>query len=134
MLHGIGKSTKTLLGYILRNIVEHTISCVKALDVENPKTKTFWDLAYKDSIIYLAELLRNYPELSIYVINYKVGDKFEFPSKYPDALPPWKGDETFLQFFLKYVCYFTHFTQVFFLQCLTQNKETPIIIEVNGEL
>ena len=106
------------------------------VEIPNKKSNEFFKCVdagvNKAELECLEELMRRYPEISLYVLNYKVGNKFEMPSK-PGILPKWRGDETFLQVYVKYILYFAHLREGDFLASWIINTQNPLFIEVNGE-
>ena len=82
----------------------------------------------------LSVLLRNYPEMSILVLSYKLRTEVTIPETCSKFLPALSQNETFLTFFLKYACSLYNFSMSSFLEVLIQKSQTPIMVEFHNEL
>ena len=84
-------------------------------------------------IACLAFTMKEYPELSVFVVSYELEDEYNFPKDYAEVIPKWSSSGTFLSFFLKYVYYFFPAAGIFFPGNLISKEQVPIFIEYDGE-
>jgi len=86
-----------------------------------------------NTISCLSVLLRNYPELSVFVMNYEPGEKIILSQNIPDLTPNLNNKETFLTFFIKYACYFYNFSVSYLVEDFVRKSETPIYVTYKNE-
>jgi len=116
----------------MKNIVSNTVG---RFDQIHGCTLYFWDnveFSITNQINCLSSLIKNYPELSATIHSYKLDESVKFPQDNPHVILPIKAEESFISFFLKYVCYLYNFSFLDFLENLISN-ENPILIEFQGK-
>ena len=108
----------------------------KAEDKVDPYNEdpTVFSKSVPQQIQCLSILLRNYPEMSVLVLSYKLQAEVTIPEVCSKFLPPLGQNETFLTFFLKYACSLYNFSVSSFLEVLIQKSQTPIMVEFHNEL
>ena len=85
-------------------------------------------------LIVMFMLVRNYPELAVVLNSSIVTKTFQFPPGYERFAPQWNKEWTFLQFLIRYGCYFCYNEVKEFLQQLTAKSQTPVLVEYTNQM
>ena len=124
---GINKVTQQAVDILIESYLEHFNRTILAIyKQEQPENKMF------QAFYILAFLLMKFPELSAYVLSYKINPShYEFINNYPDVhdLPQ---QITLLEFLARFeTYYFPGFIHV--QQAVCYNSKQPIAIEISKD-
>lgn len=134
--------------HIIESLISQTVSQTERYVTELLKPSSTLDSLFPIKTMLqsvtsmLHFIMRVNPELSIFILSYELKDDNEFPKEYSTILPQWKSSQTFLNFYIKYVCYLGSFLVPFFLEAAAldvyplylEYMSQPILLNAYNEL
>ena len=134
---GINQQAKLVVETLVQNVtlcIEKHLNQVLNKDDEDAEENLKSLKSVQDRIGILSLLVRNYPELAVTITSCKVQKAIHPTHGYPKYGPQWTEKWTFLQFFIRYACYFYNYSIKHFLEQLVMKHQTPILIEYANEI